>query len=137
MKNLLLFGFLIAVKISSGQTTEEEYNFITKGYKIQVESGLDMKKGYELVDLGVKTAGIRSVEAKALYRVKDAKKELSAYMLIYKNTDSKLVEYICVPHPKSEEVIALKYWSVLYADDNSNSSNRLQLICFVVTYLNW
>ena len=33
-------------------TTEEEYNYLTKGYKIQVESGLDMKKGYSLIDMG-------------------------------------------------------------------------------------
>lgn len=34
-----------------GQTTEEEYNYLTKGYKVQIESGLDMKKGYEFKDL--------------------------------------------------------------------------------------
>jgi len=28
-------------------TTLEEYNYITKGYKVQIESGLDMKKGYD------------------------------------------------------------------------------------------
>ena len=33
-------------------TTEEEYNYITKGYKVQFESGLDMKKGYILKDMG-------------------------------------------------------------------------------------
>jgi hypothetical protein len=26
-------------------TTEEEYNYLTKGYAIQISSGLDMKKG--------------------------------------------------------------------------------------------
>lgn len=29
-------------------TTTEEYNYLTKGLKIQVDSGLDMKKGYVL-----------------------------------------------------------------------------------------
>ena len=33
-------------------TTMEEYNYMTKGYKIQVESGLDMKKGYFIEDMG-------------------------------------------------------------------------------------
>lgn len=29
-------------------TTQEEYNYLTKGYKIQITSGLDTKKGYEI-----------------------------------------------------------------------------------------
>ena len=36
--------YLVSEKTSV--TTEEEYNYITKGYQIQLSSGLDMKKGY-------------------------------------------------------------------------------------------
>ncbi len=43
--------FCIASFITLGQTTETEYNYVTKGYKIQLESGLDMKKGYRFEDL--------------------------------------------------------------------------------------
>lgn len=39
------FGLVVFFTNLYFQTTQEEYNYITKGYKIQLESGLDMKKG--------------------------------------------------------------------------------------------
>lgn len=33
-------------QMNTSKTTEEEYNYMTKGYKMQLEGGLDMKKGY-------------------------------------------------------------------------------------------
>jgi hypothetical protein len=41
-----LFSQVDSAVIYATPTTLEEYNYLTKGYKIQVESGLDMKKGY-------------------------------------------------------------------------------------------
>ncbi len=38
-------------------TTLEEYNYLTKGYSIQVESGLDMKKGYTIEKQGTHDIG--------------------------------------------------------------------------------
>lgn len=52
-KSILIFALLLsAVTFLKAQTTEEEYNFVTIGFKVQLESGLDMKKGYALKDLG-------------------------------------------------------------------------------------
>lgn len=63
MKKLLLAGMLLFNVVLFAQstmrepifyasetvkTTEEEYNYLTKGLKIQEDSGLDMKKGYQL-----------------------------------------------------------------------------------------
>ena len=42
---LMLCSFVLI-----SQTTMEEYNYITKGYKIMLESGLDLKEGYEIKD---------------------------------------------------------------------------------------
>lgn len=44
------FGQLANIELSP--TTEEEYNYLTKGYRVQLESGLDMKKNYLLEDWG-------------------------------------------------------------------------------------
>lgn len=45
MRKLILFFAIIPV-LTFSQTTIEEWNYCTKGYEIQLESGLDMKKGY-------------------------------------------------------------------------------------------
>lgn len=50
MKIFLLAGMLlfnVAVFAQSG-TTADEYNYLTKGLKLQTESGLDTKKGYRM-----------------------------------------------------------------------------------------
>ena len=59
MKNIKLIIVITFILLSSSvakmyaqPTSEEEYNYITKGYKVQVETGLDMKAGYHFKDLG-------------------------------------------------------------------------------------
>lgn len=45
------FGLVVLFTNLYFQTTQEEYNYITKGYKIQLDSGLDMKKDRTLPTL--------------------------------------------------------------------------------------
>jgi len=130
---LLLFTSAFCAK---AQTTLEEYNYVTKGYKVQIESGLDMKKGYELSHIDADTTAERVAELKVLYRFKNAKKEIAAYMIVY-NRIGYAKEYICVPNPKSEDEIKTKYWTELY-DGKGESSFKLQLICYLLTnQLKW
>jgi hypothetical protein len=48
MKSIFLLVLFLFSLHSFSQTSTEEYNYVTKGLKIQMESGLDMKKGYVL-----------------------------------------------------------------------------------------
>jgi len=57
MRTALSTLFILICTVSFAQnTTQEEYNFMTKGYQQLLESGLDMKKGYALVDTMAFTA---------------------------------------------------------------------------------
>jgi len=120
-----LFTALFVISfISHAQTTLEEYNYITKGYKVQIESGLDMKKGYTLKDLGywglTFGAEVRNVAFKGLYRSNETKP--CAIMMIYKRTDisTGAIYYICIPHPKSDESI----WKSTLDFVNTNTSEK-------------
>jgi len=93
-------------------TTQEEYNYITKGYKIQIESGLDMKKGYRFVDMGksITTTWNRPVELREcsfMGLVRDGQTKPCAIMMIYKRTDipNSAVYYICIPSDNAPEEI--------------------------------
>ena len=141
MKKILLMLVIVLWVVSSNskllaQTTMEEYNYVTKGYQVQIESGLDSKKGYEVVSLKKDTAGIRTAELKVLYRLKDEKKEIAAYMVVYqKFGDTK--RYYCIPHPNSDKEILRKYWNQLY-DGLELSGERLQLITYILsTHMKW
>jgi hypothetical protein len=123
-------------KLVNGQTTLEEYNYVTKGYKVQIESGLDMKKGYEFKSIDTVSTKIATAEMKILYRLKENKKETAAYLIIYKR-ESRNVEYICIPNPKSEYEIMQKFYSALW-DGYSEATSKGQLISIVLSkHLVW
>jgi hypothetical protein len=114
-----------------GQTTLEEYNYVTKGYKVQLESGLDMKKNYELENIDEATAGERTVTLIKLIKSTATQKKTVAYMLTYKK-GSGITEYICIPHPSSDNEIKELYWKALYSGEG-DSSFRLQLMTYVLS----
>lgn len=66
-KIYLLFAFVFTTFIYS-QTSVEEYNYMVKGYQIQLSSGLDMKKGYSVENLRTILKGNYSFDFKALVR---------------------------------------------------------------------
>ena len=89
-KSLFVIIALIATQTINAQscktvgTTGDEYNYITKGYKVQIESGLDMKKGYEFRDIDTQESGGRKIVYKEL--IKDSK-DLRALMAVFTGKD--------------------------------------------------
>lgn len=98
---------MLAVLNSFGQTTEEEFNYITKGYKIQLESGLDMKKGYRFEEMG--EYGLqydsfsRLASFNALYR--DGETTPCAILMILRRTDTNYKEYLCIPSTDADPAL--------------------------------
>lgn len=123
----LLAALVLFTSSAFSQTTIEEYNYVTKGYKVQTESGLDMKKGYEFRDVDQMSLYGRIATLKALYRDNAGKRTLTAYMLEIKNGSS--YTYLCVPHPKSGEDVIANHYSALTA----LSETALQLIIRVLS----
>ena len=112
------------------KTTIEEYNYLTTGYAIQINSGLDMKKGYEIYNIDTKTSGGRTAELKCLIRTNTPAKEIAAYFIIYK-MNNKVQDYICIPGPHSDNDILDKYFNRLY--NTAFSSEKLQLISYLLS----
>lgn len=99
LKKLFVLGTLFICFNTYGQscknlgTTLEEYNYITKGYKVQIQSGLDMKKGYD-----VKLINSYEIEGrKVVYYelIKDGK-DLRAIMSVFTGKDGR-TSYFCIP----------------------------------------
>lgn len=108
-RTLFLSAILFLLSIYSfGQgTTLEEYNYLTKGYKIQLESGLDMKKGYyfkDVISLPLQFTGFQRVTTfKHLFR--EGESIPCATLMIFKRTDTNYESYVCIPHIKSDEAM--------------------------------
>ncbi|TRX34922.1 hypothetical protein [Flavobacterium restrictum] len=94
---------------NSSPTTETEYNYITKGYKVQISSGLDMKAGYEVIDISTEKMGTYTYEIKAL--VRSEKQEISSIMVITTSASWGNKYYFCIPH--GDKNLNQKYYNDL------------------------
>jgi hypothetical protein len=106
-------------------TTIEEYNYATKGYKVQIESGLDMKKGYVFEDMGSVNYSNYSFELKGLIR--ETKKELAGILVVTKSNISGKTYYVCIPVNNAE--LFNKY----FADINAWDESLTTAYCYVVS----
>ena|ERR1051326_1068282 len=134
MKNsILIIALLICTYIrSNAQTTVEEYNYVTKGYQIQVSSGLDMKKGYSLVDYISQSTSERKIEFKGLMR--SGSQKPCAIMMIYTRT-GKPAEYLCIPTSDASKELWDSFWSSLVPDVNASNQDKLWLYTYSVAKL--
>lgn len=76
-------------------TSVEEYNYMTKGLKIQLTSGLDTKKGYTLENLKTIQRGSYSFSFKALIRTEE--KQLAGIIVIASSQVSGRNYYLGMP----------------------------------------
>jgi hypothetical protein len=90
-----LNGQLDSTILSAIPTTMEEYNYLIKGYKIQVESGLDMKKGYYFNEIGEHQIGAYHFTIKNL--VREDPDELAGILIITHSGTSGRTYYTGIP----------------------------------------
>jgi hypothetical protein len=83
-------------------TTEEEYNYLTQGYKIAIETGADMKVGYTLEHMPEIKAG--NFTAKYSFLKETATKQTKAVLIVLEKEkgNSDKVVYLCLPFNNGE-----------------------------------
>ncbi len=99
---LCLFTSSLLMSQEKAVTTEEEYNYLTKGYAEQLEKGGDMKADYELTKINQVKSGDYSFE---FYILKQKSISLSKALLIIARKDKEKndkVRYLCLPFNNSE-----------------------------------
>jgi hypothetical protein len=106
-------------------TTEEEYNYLSKGYKVQIESGLDMKKGYVFQDFGEVKQSSYSFNFKLLMR--ETKREVAGILVITKSEVSGNTYYVAIPIKNSD--LMPKYYAVINGWDESLTT----VYCYVIS----
>ncbi len=104
MKKLFLALFVLTSSVAFCQTTDDEYNYLTKGYAVQVSSGLDMKAGYSITDKGnvpIDLGTTITVNVKYLYMTSG---NVYSGALLTVNGMKGATKYFCVPAPGSAQV---------------------------------
>jgi hypothetical protein len=137
MKKLILFALLMVSLTTFSQTTLEEYNYITKGYKIQLESGLDMKKGYSLSKVNTAKQDDRNITIYSVFKeTQEAGTKLVAYMLEYEKK-GKPKEYYCIPHPSSETNIKDLFFNSLSNNWNDTAPKLILFVGVLSSIIKW
>jgi hypothetical protein len=119
---VLVLGFVS--RTAFAQTSSEEYNYLTKGYKIQIESGLDIKNGYSFTDLGTFRTNNRSCEFKSLVKL-STKKSVGTLCVFHAANGDKY--YFCIPVEGSDDQLFQQYFISLSAIDNAEAAREYSL----------
>jgi len=93
----ILFATIFFVDSFAQNTTEEEYNWMSKGYKVMVSSGLDMKKGYFFDDNQEYSQGKYTYEFTYKFLRRDKDKSLAGVVIIAKSSTSGNTYYYGLP----------------------------------------
>ncbi len=117
------------------QTTNAEYNYITVGYRAQLENGLPNKDGYDfklINNYGYKNLG---KEYNLIFKklVRTVGNKTAAIMIEYEYIDlqgDKSIAYYCIPHTKSAKAV----WEKTYKKiDSTNNIDLLKAYAFMMT----
>lgn len=137
MRNIFFTLLVLVPFLVIGQTSQEEYNYLTLGYAEQVAKGLDMKNGYEL----------RKVSSSKTFYYNDKYRQITVKALHATNGDFKglLVElyrssnehkqYYCVPATGSDREIWSQFNKSIYKGLSSYkefSQNTFRNFCVIV-----
>lgn len=98
-KTTITICLLIAAFVSKSQnTTIEEFNYLARGLAVQEQSGLDMKRGYQLVDIKRyhSNDGRKSTEVRTLMRLDNSTERIAGYSIVIKYSNGKII-YIGMP----------------------------------------
>lgn len=122
---LVVVVFLMTITVFSQDnrsiTTIEEFNYITKGYAIQLESGLDMKRGYKLKTKLKHSSTFGKKRTTEFYDLfKDGSERPVAIMVVFFMDElPNAKSYFCIPGFHSEPdvwQIAVNYWAQMSKD---------------------
>lgn len=111
MKKIIL-SFLF-VNFLNAQTSEIEYNYLTKGYQETVTKGLDLKQGYILQDLYFHTDDLYDFDFKLFVETKTKKTKGVLVQAVSKLWGNKY--YLCIPVGNSQ--LHQKYYDFLQTWD--------------------
>jgi len=136
MKKTILIVFILAITARvNAQTTQEEYNYVTRGYKIDIETGHDIKNGYEMKDIDrvQQTTKSNSIGREAWLKrfSRKSTNATAAYLIIYQRAGQEK-EYFCVPTLNSPKELHDAFFVSLSAYDFGAITEKLQLITFLL-----
>ncbi len=107
----LLMLLLISIKSFAQGTTQKEYNYLSKGYKDDLDMGKDIIQGYKIES--VSSASTKMMEDnKSVFRITTLYKlvriengKIAGFLLENYRRDTGVKSYLCIPNATSDSNI--------------------------------
>lgn len=110
-------------------TTEEEYNYASAGFKLQLQMKLPMKKGYSATELLVFEEGERKCTFKAVIRTGE---KLPCAMIMIYDRPRENPEYFCIPSADASTDLWNRFYSSLKSDVE-NEKDRFKFFTHAIS----
>jgi hypothetical protein len=107
MKKLFFALFIMAASFSYAQTTQDEYNYMAKGWLSMQQQGMGMKSGYATADKGkyVLEYGGYNLEVSVLNLTRTADNSSAGYIVMVHDTKKNNTQYFAVPTKNTDQSI--------------------------------
>jgi hypothetical protein len=107
MKKLFLLLFILGCGFTYAQTTQDEYNYLSKGWLSMQQQGMGMKAGYATADKGkyVSEFGGFNLEVSVLNLTRTADNSNAGYIVMVHDTKKNNTLYFAVPVKNSDQGI--------------------------------
>ncbi len=124
MKKLFLLLFIMASGLAYSQTTQDEYNYMTKGWLSMQQQGMGMKNGYATADKGkyVLEYGGYNLEVSVLSLNRTADNSNAGFIVMVHDTKKNNTQYFGIPAQNSDQGIwnqTLTSIRTVYAKDQT------------------
>jgi hypothetical protein len=105
MKKLFLLLFILGSGLAYSQTTQDEYNYLTKGWLTMQKQGLGMKQGYSTADRGKYTLDYNgyNLEVSILALVRTADNSTAGFIIMVHDTKKDNTQYFGVPAKNTDQ----------------------------------
>ncbi len=126
----LLLVVVTTLSYSETKTTLEDYNYLTKGLKFQLDNGLGIKQGYNLKQIGQFNNSVEYCKIFAFYKESNPDEIIAALVTI--ETKDK-VHYLCIPNENSDINIKQASYDLI---NTTLTKEQVTLIAFALAYIN-
>ena len=136
-KTPITLVLLFTTLLICAQTTAKEYIYATKGYKLDLETARDFKKGYDVIEISKNSNTIILGSDKTTRSTKILKliktDTNTTIALIYEFSKGENTTYFCLPDRNSDVAILEKAKTDFFALNNLTYKNSKELQYFWTT----
>jgi len=123
---------MIITSAMTGQTTQTEYDYITKGFKDFITKGADIKSGYKTKIVGTwdfnKGNESRRVVCQSLIR--NGEKKPCGTIVFYQRAKNPII-LLCIPTPDADEAIWNQSFSLMKSVFNDGTAMQTLIMALM------